>query len=46
MFACSGRVAQSTYSFQLSLTDAKTGLATWEGEKEITKQGTRSSVGF
>src|SRR5882724_9941084 len=37
---------QSTYSFQLSLTDSKTGLAMWEGEKEITKQGTRSSVGF
>ncbi|MDD5139917.1 MAG: hypothetical protein PHY43_06625 [Verrucomicrobiales bacterium] len=37
---------QSTYSFQLSLTDAKTGLAVWEGEKEITKQGTQSSVGF
>ena len=37
---------QSTYSFQLSLTDAKSGLAVWEGEKEITKQGTRASVGF
>ncbi len=37
---------QTTYSFQLSLTDAKSGLAVWEGEKEITKQGTRSSVGF
>jgi penicillin-binding protein activator len=41
-----GDTSQSTYSFQLSLTDAKTGLAVWEGEKEITKQGTRSSVGF
>ena len=37
---------QTTYSFQLSLTDAKSGLAVWEGEKEITKQGTRASVGF
>jgi uncharacterized protein (TIGR02722 family) len=44
--AKSGNTSQSTYSFQLSLTDAKTGLAVWEGEKEITKQGTRSSVGF
>jgi uncharacterized protein (TIGR02722 family) len=44
--ASSGSTHQSTYSFQLSLTDAKTGLAVWEGEKEITKQGTRSSVGF
>lgn len=41
-----GNTSQSTYSFQLSLTDAKTGLAVWEGEQEITKQGTRSSVGF
>lgn len=41
-----GNTSQSTYSFQLSLTDSKTGLAVWEGEKEITKQGTRSSVGF
>ena len=41
-----GNVSQSTFSFQLSLTDAKTGLAVWEGEKEITKQGTRGSVGF
>ena len=41
-----GNTRQSTYSFQLSLTDAKTGLAVWEGEKEITKQGARSSVGF
>jgi hypothetical protein len=41
-----GNTSQSTYSFQLSLTDPKTGLAVWEGEKEITKQGTRSTVGF
>ena len=40
-----GNTSQSTYSFQLSLTDRQ-GLAVWEGEKEITKQGTRSSVGF
>ena len=44
--ARSGSTRQSTYSFQLSLTDSKTGLAVWEGEKEITKQGTRPSVGF
>ena len=41
-----GDTSQSTFSFQLSLTNPKTGLAVWEGEKEITKQGTRSSVGF
>ena len=44
--ARAGSTRQSTYSFQLSLTDSKTGLATWEGEKEITKQGTHPSVGF
>jgi uncharacterized protein (TIGR02722 family) len=41
-----GNTSQSTFSFQLSLTDAKNGLAVWEGEKEITKQGARPSVGF
>jgi len=40
-----GNTRRSTYSFQLSLTD-KQGLAVWEGEKEIGKQGTRSTVGF
>jgi len=43
--ARNGNTRQATFSFQLSLTD-KNGLAVWEGEKEITKQGTRSSVGF
>ena len=40
-----GDTHQSTYSFQLSLTDNR-GLAVWEGEKQITKQGSQSSVGF
>lgn len=40
-----GSTRQSTFSFQLSLTDRQ-GLAVWEGEKEITKQGTKASVGF
>ena len=44
--ARTGNTSQSTYSFQLSLTDPKTGLAVWEGEKEITKQGSRPTVGF
>jgi len=44
--ARAGSTRQATYSFQLSLTDAKTGLAVWEGEKEITKQGARPAVGF
>jgi uncharacterized protein (TIGR02722 family) len=40
-----GDTKQVTYSFQLSLTDQR-GLAVWEGEKEITKQGTKPGVGF
>lgn len=43
--AKAGKVQQSTFSFQLSLTDNR-GLALWEGEEEITKQGSRSTVGF
>ena len=43
--ARAGDTTQATYSFQLSLTDNR-GLAVWEGEKEITKQGTRSGIGF
>jgi hypothetical protein len=43
--AKAGDTRQNTYSFQLTLTDQQ-GLAVWEGEKEITKQGTRASVGF
>lgn len=40
-----GSTRQSTFSFQLSLTDRQ-GLAVWEGEKEITKQGSKATVGF
>lgn len=43
--AKAGSVEQSTYSFQLSLTDQQ-GLAVWEGEKQITKQGSQNAVGF
>ena len=39
-------VQQASYIFQLSLTEVKTGLAVWEEEKTITKQGSKSSVGF
>lgn len=44
--ASAGDTRQSTYSFQLTLTDPKTGNAVWASEKQITKQGTRSAVGF
>ena len=41
-----GKIHQSTFSFQLTMTDPKTGYAVWASEKEITKQGSKSSVGF
>lgn len=44
-FARAGDIRQATYSFQLSLTDNR-GLAVWESDKDITKQGARPSVGF
>lgn len=44
--ASSGGTRQVTYTFQLSLTTTANGLAMWEGEEQITKQGQRSSVGW
>jgi PBP1b-binding outer membrane lipoprotein LpoB len=44
--AKAGKVRQATYTFQLALTDVKTGLSVWEEEKAVTKQGSKSSVGF
>ncbi|TAG28694.1 MAG: penicillin-binding protein activator LpoB [Verrucomicrobia bacterium] len=44
--ARSGGVQQATYTFQLSLTTVKDGLAVWEDETLITKQGRRNSVGW
>lgn len=41
-----GKVRQNTFTFQMSLVDVKTGLAVWEDEKQITKQGQHSSVGW
>jgi penicillin-binding protein activator len=43
--AKAGNIRQSSYVFQLSLSSAA-GVAVWEEEKTITKQGSRSSVGF
>jgi len=40
-----GNYRQAAYTFQLSLTDNR-GIAVWEGEKEVVKQGRRPSVGF
>lgn len=44
--ASAGNTHQSTFTFQLTLTDSKTGNAVWASEKEITKQGSKASVGF
>lgn len=44
--ARAGNTKQVTYVFQLSLTEIPTGLAVWEDQVEITKQGGRSSVGW
>ena len=44
--ARAGRIKQSEFAFQLSLTDLKTGLAVWEEEKLIVKQGARAAVGW
>jgi hypothetical protein len=41
-----GRTRQTTYTFRLTLTNIRTGLEVWTGTEEVTKQGTRNSVGF
>ena len=40
-----GSIHQSAFVFQLSLT-SRNGIAVWEEEKTIVKQGSKSSVGF
>lgn len=44
--AQAGRTQQVTYTFQLSLTEISNGLAVWEDEVNITKQGQRNAVGW
>jgi uncharacterized protein (TIGR02722 family) len=44
--AKAGSTRQTSYIFQLSLTDVKNGLAVWEDEKTITKQGKKNAVGW
>jgi len=41
-----GNTSQSTFSFQLSLTNPKTGLAVWEGEKESPSRARARPSGF
>ncbi len=44
--AQAGSTTQRTYVFQLSLTEVKSGLAVWEDEVSITKQGRRNAIGW
>lgn len=44
--ARAGNIRQAAYIFQLSLTKTPEGIAVWEDEKTIVKQGSRPAVGF
>ncbi|MCC6683387.1 MAG: penicillin-binding protein activator LpoB [Phycisphaeraceae bacterium] len=44
--ARAGSTQQVTYVFQLSMTDVQRGLAAWEDERSITKQGKKNAVGW
>lgn len=44
--ARAGDVKQATYTFQLMLTDRRTGNTAWIAQRQITKQGTKASVGL
>ncbi len=39
-------VKQTTFTFQMSLTDVNTGIAVWEDETQVTKQGKKAAVGW
>jgi uncharacterized protein (TIGR02722 family) len=41
-----GRETQVTYTFQLSLTETKTGLAVWEAEEAISKIAKKNMLGW
>ncbi|MEM1207979.1 MAG: hypothetical protein AAF842_05520 [Planctomycetota bacterium] len=41
-----GKIKQVTYTFQMSVTDVRTGLAAWEDQIQVTKQGSRNTVGW
>lgn len=41
-----GRASQAAYTFQLTLTDLKHGIAIWEAQEQIVKQQTRAAVGL
>ena len=41
-----GNVKQYTYTFRLTLTDMNTGLEAWTDWHDVTKQGSKPSIGF
>lgn len=41
-----GNKSQAAYTFQLTLTDLATGIAIWEDQQQIVKQGTQSKFGL
>jgi uncharacterized protein (TIGR02722 family) len=41
-----GDTKQSSFIFQMSLTDTTSGNAVWEGEATVTKQGQKNAIGF
>ena len=44
--ANAGSTRQNSYVFQLTLVEVKRGVAVWQEEKIVTKQGTKNSIGF
>ena len=44
--AQAGSKKQGTYTFQLILTDSRTGLSAWIAQRQITKQGEKPAVGL
>lgn len=44
--AKAGSTRQTSYIFQLTLTDTRTGAGVWGDEKIITKQGKKNAVGW
>jgi len=41
-----GSTRQNSFVFQLTLVEVKRGVAVWQEEKLVTKQGTKNAVGF
>ncbi|MEM1447365.1 MAG: hypothetical protein AAGF84_15005 [Planctomycetota bacterium] len=44
--AKAGKIRQTTFTFQMSLVDVRNGLAIWEDEQQVTKQGDKAAVGW